>query len=69
MIYGTCQSKSREAFRAEHFFKQTDGKWLYQGYGATDDVLKIETIDCQLSLREIYDRVELTLETEESGED
>ncbi len=53
----------------EHFFKQTDGKWLYQSYGAIDDFLKIETIDCELSLREIYDRVELTFETEEFGED
>ena len=53
----------------EHFFKQTDGKWLYQSYGATDDFLKIETIDCELSLREIYDPVELTFETEEFGED
>ncbi len=49
----------------EHFFKQADGKWLYQSYGAIDDFLKIETIDCQLNLREIYDRVELTFETEQ----
>ncbi len=53
----------------EHFFKQTDGKWLYQSYGAIDDSLKIETIECELSLREIYDRVELTFETEEIKED
>jgi Uma2 family endonuclease len=43
----------------EHFFKQADGNWLYQSYGAIDDILKIETVECQLSLREIYDRVEL----------
>jgi len=53
----------------EHFFRQTDGKWLYQSYGALEDFLKIETIDCELSLREIYDRVELTFETEEFEED
>ena len=45
----------------EHFFKQTDGKWLYQSYGAIDDFLKIETVDCELSLREIYDRIEFDL--------
>jgi Uma2 family endonuclease len=44
---------------AEHYVKQTDGNWLYRSYGEIDDVLIIETIDCQLSLREIYDRVEL----------
>jgi Uma2 family endonuclease len=53
----------------EHFFKQADGNWLYQSYGAIDDILKIETVECQLSLREIYDRVELTFETEEFEED
>ena len=53
----------------EHFTKDADGKWLYQSYGAIDDNLKIETIECELSLREIYDRVELPLETEELGED
>jgi len=53
----------------EHFFKQTDGNWLYRSYGAIDDSLKIETIECELSLREIYDRVELTFETEEIKED
>ncbi|CAN5753074.1 Uma2 family endonuclease [soil metagenome] len=53
----------------EHFFKQADGNWLYQSYGAIDDILKIETVECQLSLREIYDRIELTFETEEFEED
>ena len=53
----------------EHFFKQADGRWLYQSYGAIEDVLKIETIDCELNLREIYDRVALTVEAEEFEED
>jgi Uma2 family endonuclease len=45
----------------EHFFRQADGKWLYQSYGSIDDFLKIETVDCELSLREIYDRIEFEL--------
>ncbi len=52
----------------EHFFKQADGKWLYQSYGAIDDLLKFETIDCELSLREIYDRIEFETQTEEFEE-
>lgn len=43
----------------EHYIKQTDGNWLYRSYGDIEEILKIETIDCELSLREIYDRVEL----------
>ena len=54
----------------EHFFKQADGKWLYQSYGAIEDFLKIETIDCELSLQEIYDRVEFELtDNEETSAD
>jgi Uma2 family endonuclease len=45
----------------EHFFKQSDGKWLYQSFGSIDDFLKIETVDCELTLREIYDRIEFEL--------
>lgn len=42
----------------EHFTKQADNNWVYRSYGDADDVLRIETIECDLSLREIYDRVE-----------
>ncbi len=45
----------------EHFVKQTDNNWIYRSYGAIEDVLKIETIDCELSLQEIYDRVKFDL--------
>ena len=53
----------------EHFVKQSNNNWIYRSYGEIEDVLKIETIECKLSLQEIYDRVELTFETEELGED
>lgn len=48
----------------EHFAKQTDGNWLYHSYGEITDVLKIETIECEISLTEIYDRVEFAEETQ-----
>ena len=60
---------SQDKAFVEHFTKDADGKWLYQSYGSADDVLKIETIDCELSLREIYDRVELAVELEDFEED
>ncbi len=43
----------------EHFQKQTDNSWIYKSYSELDDVLKIETVECELSLREIYDRLEI----------
>ncbi len=43
----------------EHFVKQADDSWLYRSYSDIKEVFTIETIECELSLREIYDRVEL----------
>ncbi|MGI8787479.1 MAG: Uma2 family endonuclease [Pyrinomonadaceae bacterium] len=60
---------SQDKYFVEHFIKQTNGDWLYQSYDTIEDVLKIETIECELSLREIYDRVKLTVESEEFEED
>ena len=60
---------SQDKCFVEHFRKSANGDWLYQRYAALEDDLKIAAIDCELSLREIYDRVELTLETEEFEED
>jgi len=52
----------------EHFTKQADNNWIYRSCSALGDNLKIESIECELNLREIYDRVELTFETEEFEE-
>lgn len=49
----------------EHFMKQADGNWLYRSYSELDETVKIETLDCELSLREIYDRVEFEIEAED----
>lgn len=49
----------------EHFMKQADGNWLYRSYSELEETIKIETLDCELSLREIYDRVEFEVEPEE----
>lgn len=48
----------------ERFTKQPDGNWLYKSYGEIDESLIVETIECELSLREIYDRVEFEPQAE-----
>lgn len=50
---------SQEYCFIEHFRKQSDGNWMYQSLGEISDILRIDAIDCELSLSEIYDRVEL----------
>jgi Uma2 family endonuclease len=56
---------SQDKSFVEHFFKQLDGNWLYRSYAEMTDVLKIESIECEINLAEIYDRVELPPQIEE----
>ena len=42
----------------EHFAKQPDGNWHYRSFNDMADTFNIESVDCLLSLIEIYDRVE-----------
>lgn len=52
----------------EQFTRQADNNWIYRSYAALEDDLRIDSIECELSLREIYDRVEL-IEPEEFEEE
>lgn len=42
----------------EHFTRQPDGDWLYRSFSDLDDSFDIASVECTLSLAEIYDRVE-----------
>lgn len=55
---------SQDKSFVEHFNKQTDNVWVYQSYSEISDIFSIKTIDCELSLREIYDRVEFEIQPE-----
>lgn len=59
---------SQDKCFVEHFRKSENGDWLYQSYAALEDDLRIESIECEVSLREIYDRVELTADEEDFEE-
>lgn len=49
----------------EHFSKQPDGNWLYRSYAEITDAMRIESVDCELSLEEIYERVEFEIDLTE----
>jgi hypothetical protein len=42
----------------EHFTRQADGNWLLREYRGLDANLIVESINCNLSLAEIFDHVE-----------
>lgn len=53
-----CILVSQDKPFVEHFSKYPNGKWLYRSYIEISDILHIESIECALNLREIYERVE-----------
>lgn len=42
----------------EHFEARPDGNWIYTAYESLDSTVYIASVDCELPLLEIYDRVE-----------
>jgi Uma2 family endonuclease len=48
-----CQDRPRD----EQFLRQPDGRWLYSETSAEGSI-NLTSINCELSLNEIYDRVE-----------
>lgn len=49
----------QSTMHVEHFYIGEQGKWVLTEYDNPDDILKLTKIDFQISLREIYQRVEL----------
>jgi Uma2 family endonuclease len=46
----------------EHHEKQGDGRWVHNVFDGLQDTLRIPSIECEISMAEIYDRVEGLLE-------
>ena len=45
------------SYAVEQYCKQNDGRWILTEYIGLDAVLKLETIDFEISLRDLYKRV------------
>jgi len=50
---------SQDEYRVEHYARQTDGRWLLTKYRSLEDVAQLDSLQCSLSLKEIYDKVAL----------
>jgi Uma2 family endonuclease len=51
---------AQDEHRIEQYAKQPDGRWLLSEYRSADDVAELAAIQCQLALKEVYDKVVLT---------
>ncbi|MBN2012958.1 Uma2 family endonuclease [candidate division KSB1 bacterium] len=63
MFYRSIQSfkeyvlVDQYAIHVEHFFKNDDGKWVLSEYNSIDDQLILTHLDFQISLTDIYNKV------------
>lgn len=46
-----------EEMRVEHYTKQTANQWVYRIYNSTDAVISLDSINCKISLGEIYSQI------------
>ena len=51
---------AQDIARIGHFTRQPDGAWLFAESSGPDAVVDIPSIQCRLSLAEVYDKIELT---------
>lgn len=51
---------SQDKPQIEHFIKQDDGNWKHFSYIGLDKICPIDSIECRLELREVYDRIKFS---------
>ncbi len=49
------------SFAVEQFAKQAEGQWIFKEYEGEDAVLVLDSIEFQITLRDIYERVDFEL--------
>lgn len=52
-----CVLVKEDEMRIEHYAKQNAKQWIYKIYNERDDVLSMESINCKVSLSEIYSQI------------
>jgi Uma2 family endonuclease len=45
---------TQDAVRVEQYVRQNDKTWVYDGYQNIDDIVKLESVGCELALKELY---------------
>jgi Uma2 family endonuclease len=54
-----CLLVNENEMRIEHYARQNAKQWIYRIYNERDDVISLESINCKLSLAEVYTQVKL----------
>ncbi|MBK6749695.1 MAG: Uma2 family endonuclease [Pyrinomonadaceae bacterium] len=54
-----CLLVNENEMRVEHYARQNAKQWIYRIYNERDDVITLESINCKLSMAEVYAQVKL----------
>lgn len=52
-----CLLVKEDEMRVEHYARQNAKQWLYRIYNERDDVISLNSINCKISLAEIYSQI------------
>ncbi len=50
---------AQDKHHVEHFVRQSDNRWLLSETNRLEDTIHLSSIDCNLALAEVYDKVEM----------
>jgi Uma2 family endonuclease len=50
---------AQDKIHVEHYVRQSDRSWLFSEFKSTKEKFKIQSIDCDLTVEEIYEKVEI----------
>lgn len=49
---------SQEPFRVEQYVRKNKNEWTYFEFRKAEDIVKLNSIDCQISLQDIYHKIQ-----------
>ena len=52
-----CLMVKEDGMRVEHYARQNAKQWIYRIYNERDDVISLESVNCKISLSEIYSQI------------
>lgn len=55
-----CLLIKEDEMRVEHYARQNAKQWIYRIYNERDDVISLESINCKVSLSEVYSQIKFT---------
>jgi Uma2 family endonuclease len=52
-----CLMLKADEMRVEHYAKQNAKQWTYRIYNEKDDVITLDSVNCKISLAEVYSQI------------